>query len=136
MQHSDRGISKTFVLVSDKSKTTIFGYFTLTICEVRFDSLTEEDSKKLPKTHPVPAGKLARLAVSSLHQKKGYGEQLLVSAMEHFLQAHDVVGMSALFVDAKDENAVAFYKKYDFVPSSDNPMCLYMPVQTIRAAFQ
>jgi len=134
MQHAENGISKSFVLLSDDNKTVIIGYFTLTICEVTIEQLNKADAKKLPKGHPLPAGKLARLAVSTDYQKRGYGKDLLISAMKHFILAHDQVGMSALFVDAKNDSAASFYQKYGFIQSCDDPLNLYLPTQTIKNA--
>jgi ribosomal protein S18 acetylase RimI-like enzyme len=135
MQHADNGIAKTFVLVSEENRTVIIGYYTLTPCEVRVEQLAEGDSKRMPKSHPIPAGKLARLAVSSDYQNQGCGERLLVNAMSSFLQAHEIIGMSALFVDALDEAAAYFYRRYGFIQGGDDPLNLYLPTETIRKAF-
>jgi len=135
-QHADNGVAKTYVLVSEENKTVILGYYTLTPCEVRIDELAESDSKGMPKRHPIPAAKLARLAVSLDHQKQGYGKKLLVNAMGSFLQAQEIIGMSALFVDAIDDNAAFFYRKYGFIQGGDDPLNLYLPTATIRKAFQ
>lgn len=135
MQHADSGVARTFVLVPEENKTIIIGYYSLTVCEVRFEQLSASDSKKLPKKHPIPAAKLARLAVSTEYQGQGYGAKLLVQAMETFLQAQDAVGMSALFVDAKDERAACFYRRFGFVQGGDDPLCLYLPTETIRQVF-
>lgn len=136
MQHAEKGVARTFVLVPEENKTVIIGYYSLTVCEVRFEQLSDADAKKLPKKHPIPAAKLARLAVSTKYQGQGYGAKLLVHAMESFLQAQEAVGMSAFFVDAKDEKAACFYRKYGFIQGGDNPLCLYLPTETIRRAFQ
>jgi len=135
MQHAENGIAKTFALVSEDNKTVIIGYYTLTSSEVKVDQLAKDDSKEMPKIHPIPVGKLARLAVSLDYQKKGFGKILLVNAMTHFLQAQEIIGMSALFVDAKDEGAACFYRKYGFIQGADDPLNLYLPTETIRKAF-
>lgn len=134
MQHIDNGVSKTFVLLQDEGSTTIMGYFTLTICEVQVEQLEKKNRKGLPTRHDLPAGKLARLAISQQQQGQGFGKQLLVNAMKHFLQAHEHIGMSALFVNAKDKQAASFYQKYGFIQSCDDPLYLYLPTSTIKAA--
>jgi len=136
MQHAAKGISRTFVLVSKENKTVILGYYTLTPCQVHVDELDEKDAKDKPKTHPIPAGKLARLAVASDYQNQGLGTKLLVHAMEHFLQAQCAIGMCALFVDAIDENAARYYERFGFIRCSDNPLQLYLPTETIRKAYR
>jgi len=135
MQHTENGISRTFVLVPEENSTAILGYYTLTSCVVDVEQLEKSDAKGKPKNHPIPAGKLARLAVAHDQQNKGLGTKLLVHAMEHYLQAQSAIGMCALFVDAINENAACFYEKFGFVRSSDNPLQLYLPTETIRKAF-
>ncbi|MDX8407706.1 MAG: GNAT family N-acetyltransferase [Mariprofundaceae bacterium] len=135
MQHAEKGISRTFVLIPEENKTVILGYYTLTPCQVCVEKLGKEDAKDKPKNHPLPAGKLARLAVASGYQNKGLGTKLLVHAMEHFLQAQSAIGMCALFVDAIDEEAASFYERFGFIRCSDNPLHLYLPTETIREAF-
>jgi len=135
MQHADNGISRTFVLVPEENRTVILGYYTLTPCVVDVEQLGKMDAKGKPKNHPIPAGKLARLAVARDHQNKGLGTKLLVHAMEHYIQAQSAIGMCALFVDAIDEGAACFYRKLGFSRCSDNPLNLYLPTETIRKAF-
>ena len=135
-QHINNGVSKTFVLVPEENPTIVIGYYSITTCDVNIDSLEPSDSKKLPKGHPLPAGRLARLAVSKEYQGQGFGVALLMDAMRKFVIAQDAIGMCALFVDAKDEEAACFYRKYGFIQSSDDPLQFYLPTTTIKAAFE
>jgi len=41
-----------------------------------------------------------------------------------------------LFVDAKDDEAKAYYEQFGFIPLPDNPLQLFLPVQTIREALE
>jgi hypothetical protein len=56
---------------------------------------------------------------------------LLVNAIKRICEARKYVGMFALFVDAKDENAVAFYKKYGFRAFPDSPKTLLLPLAKV-----
>lgn len=85
--------------------------------------------KRLPSN--VPGYTLARLAISKAHQGQGFGEKLLVEAMAKAKAAAKEVGGFALFVDAKDEDAAAFYKKYGFTPFPSNPLILVIPIASI-----
>lgn len=42
------------------------------------------------------------------------------------------VGVHALFVDAKDTRAAAFYRKYGFRPLPSNPLTLVLPLAGMR----
>ncbi len=70
---------------------------------------------------------MARLAVHKNEQGKRYGEDLLTDAMARAHNASKAVGGWALFVDAKDQKAADFYRKYGFTPLPSNPIILFMP---------
>jgi len=133
-QHIRTGVSRTFVLVPKANQTVIIGYYSITTCDVRVESFQPSDSKKLPKRHSLPAGRLARLAVAMEYRRQGFGEKLLIHAMRNYTSAQEAVGMCALFVDAKDENAANFYRKYGFTQSSNDSLQFYLPTATIRKA--
>jgi hypothetical protein len=42
-------------------------------------------------------------------------------------------GVIGLFVDAKGDSARAFYERYGFVMLPDQPLHLFLPIDTIRA---
>ncbi|MBI5444432.1 MAG: GNAT family N-acetyltransferase [Deltaproteobacteria bacterium] len=109
----------------------ILGYFTLTLCEARAEELPES-SRKLP-SHPLPAVRLARLAVDGRHGSKGYGRLLLAEAVHRTVLISDQAGLVGLFVDAKDAGARAFYERFGFVPLRDQPLRLFLPRQTLLA---
>jgi hypothetical protein len=54
--------------------------------------------------------------------------------MKKFVEVFDSVGGIGLFVDAKDDAATAYYEQFGFVPLPDNPLQLFLPLQTIREA--
>lgn len=122
------------MLVPKANQTVIIGYYSITTCDVRVESFQPSDGKKLPKRHSLLAGRLARLAVATEFKGQGFGEKLLIHAMRNYLSAQEAVGMCALFVDAKDENAANFYRRYGFIQSSNDPMQFYLPTATIRKA--
>lgn len=128
-QHSQRNISKTFVLVDDSNPTVVIGYYSLALCGSDVDALPTALRKKLPSD--LFGGKVGRLAVAETYQGKGYGEYLLLDAMRKFSQASQSIGMVALFVDAKNEEASHFYQKYGFERCSDDPLHLYLPTKAI-----
>jgi GNAT superfamily N-acetyltransferase len=76
---------------------------------------------------------LARLAIAFLWQGKGLGSALLKDAMLRTLQAADIAGIRAIAVHAKDDEAKAFYKHFDFIPSPVDPYQLFCLLKDIRA---
>lgn len=125
-QHQKNAISQTFVLVDTDAPNRVFGFYALSLRSMTpSEALPIDVAKKLPSN--VPGITLARLAVDEREQGKRYGEDLLVDAMFRARNASKGVGGWALFVDAKDEKAAAFYRKYGFIPLPSDPLVLLMP---------
>jgi len=129
-QHEAKGISKTYVLVEEDDPATIAGYFTLTFCQIDAAKLPPKAAKKFPKQ--IPAMRLGRLAVSQVRQRQGIGQILLSGALQRVERASEIAGGIGLFVDAKDDQAAAYYSQFGFVPLADSPLTLFLPIQTIR----
>ena len=125
-QHQRRGISKTFVAVTDEEPGRILGYYALSACEILTDELPAQLAGKLPRR--VPGIRLGRLAVDRSVQGQGLGEHLLTDAIERARRVLEHIGVHALFVDAKDERAAAFYRKYGFRPLPDDSLKLVLPL--------
>lgn len=124
LQQQKRRQSRTFVLVDIESPEIILAYYTLTISEV--DGSSYPSRKSQPRRLPVI--RLGRLAVSKALQKSGMGEFLLMNAIERANEVSNNGGGVALAVDAKNEQAAAFYRRYDFTPAPDAPLLLFLPL--------
>lgn len=132
-QHGAKGISRTFVLLESVDSADILGFFTLTLCEVRAESLPASYANKYP-AHGLPAVRLARLAVSLDHRGAGHGERLLAEAVHRTVEISNHAGLIGLFVDAKDAAAKGFYAKYGFVTLPGEPTTLFLPLATLGNA--
>ncbi|MFZ6744663.1 GNAT family N-acetyltransferase [Undibacterium sp. JH2W] len=129
-QHKKNLISQTFVIVHEDKPQVVLGFYSLAIrALISRDTLPPSMAKKLPAN--VPAITLGRLAVEESQQGRGYGEELLLDAMSRAKSAAEAVGGWALFVDAKDEKAAAFYLRYGFVAMPSNPLSLLIPIAHI-----
>lgn len=135
-QHTERGISRTFVLVDENAQEPkpVLGFFTLNLCQIRAEQLPPELARKLPRD--VAGIKLGRLAVAADRQRQGLGKLLLVAAMTRVIEVFETVGGIGLFVDAKDEAARAYYERFGFLPLPDNALQLFLPLQTLRKALE
>lgn len=129
-QHQKNGMSKTYVLANEEDPAQIIGFYALAMRGmVPITVLPSEMARRLPCE--IPAYTLARLAVAADKQGQGFGADLLMNAMERVRVAADAVGGYALFVDAKDEAAAAFYGKFGFVPCPSNPLLLVMMISEL-----
>ncbi len=133
-QHAQRGISRTFVLVDEAAiaPKPILGFFALNICQVKSESLTPREAKKMPRD--VSGVRLGRLAVATAHQRQGIGKMLLVAAMGKCIEIFNTAGGIGLFVDAKDQDAKRYYEQFGFVSLPGNELEMFLPVKTIQEA--
>ena len=129
-QHQRAGISTTYVLVDDQLPTHIMGYYTLSAAEIAHQRLSIREQQQLPR-YPIPCFRMGRLACQQDHQGKGLGRLLLGLAVDRCLMAREHIAAWALIVDAKDQQARAFYQHYGFTAFSDNPLMLYLPLGTM-----
>jgi GNAT superfamily N-acetyltransferase len=132
LQNQQAGASQTYVALADAE---VAGYYTLVVGQVEYDGAPERLKKGLAR-HPVPVMLLARLAIAKHWQGKGLGAGLLKDAMLRTLRAADIAGIRAFAVHAKDDEAKAFYERFDFVASPSDPYHLFRLLKDIRAALK
>ncbi len=125
MQQRKKGVAAVRVLVKAQAPQTIVGFYTLSAAQIEQDQLDEKAKKKLPR-YLIPCFRMGRFAVASTHQAQGIGKVLMGCAVARCLEAKKQVASYALLVDAKDEQAKAFYLHYGFTACNDNPMVLYL----------
>lgn len=125
--------TRCYVAIDAKVANTIVGFYTLSSCVISLLDLPESIQKKLPKYMAIPAIRLGRLAVDKKYKGQKIGAALLYDALETAANLSDKIGVYALLVDAKDNNAVSFYRHHGFINTSNDSNILYMPLETYRA---
>ena len=124
-QHKDRGVSSTFVAVSDNTSAEVLGYYAITVAELMNVDLPEQYRKRLPER--IPVFRLGRLAVSVRHKGQRIGESLLFDAIDRITRISQEVGGVGIVVNAKP-SAIDFYKQYGFEQMADHPLNLFLPI--------
>jgi GNAT superfamily N-acetyltransferase len=126
-QQQRRGFGKTYVALAEDG-ITITGFITVSAGQVATASLAVQTT--LPR-YPAPVLRIERLAVDARHQGKGIGQDLLAFALHMAVEFSQRVGLYAVLVDAKHEQAKSYYVKLGFIACVDNPLCLYLPIATL-----
>ena len=129
-QHQGKGLSKTFVAVREDAPEQICGYYALTLAELENHHLPDAWRKKLPRR--IPGVRLGRLAVDTQFQGKGLGELLLVDALTRAQRIYAEAGGIGLFIDAIDERAADYYRRFGFQAAPDNPLLLFLPARVVE----
>ncbi|MGP0070213.1 MAG: GNAT family N-acetyltransferase [Isosphaeraceae bacterium] len=131
-QYEKRNLGRTYVAFQE-GDPRVMGYYTLASGAIDAESLPAKQPKKLPR-HAVPVVLIARLAVDRNVHGRGLGGLLLRDALTQTLDLSEKLGVHAVVVDALDAEARAFYERFGFLPLTDDPMRLFLPLSAIRAA--
>jgi ribosomal protein S18 acetylase RimI-like enzyme len=102
----------------------VIGYYTLSYTSVNLDDVPIVLRKIFPKYAEAPAIRLGFLAVDITAQRKGVGAQLLADAA--IRSVLNVSAWALMVVDAKDNTACAFYRKFGFESLLDDELHLYI----------
>lgn len=129
-QDVKRDVARVFVAVQTGAPS-VCGYYSLSATSFQRDNLPADEARRLPR-YPVPAALLGRLAVDNRTKGKGLGAFLLMDALNRLLLATQTLAVHALVIDAKDNAATAFYRKYGFIPFTGEARQLFLPMATIR----
>lgn len=138
-EHANQEIKKrvaaVYVLTPDGK--TIAGYYTLSQYAIEAGHLPAElvQLLHLPKYDKLPATLLGRLARSKEFKRRGLGELLLMEALKRALEQSRNIASLAVVVDAIDENARAFYRRYGFIDIPNRPDRLFLLMKTVAQLF-
>jgi GNAT superfamily N-acetyltransferase len=122
--------SRTYVVCEDKP---VVAYFCVSAGAVERAAAPGKVRRNAPDTIPVSV--IGRLAVSRDHAGKGLGADMLSDALRRIAVASQSIGIGAVLVHAKDDAAMRFYMKCaEFIEYPDS-RTLFLPIETVVAAF-
>ena len=130
-QDIKRDLSACYVLVNSDNKLVI-GYYTLSAYSIRREDFPENIAKKLPPAYQsLPTALMGRLAIDKEFQGQGYGQLILVDALNRCVDISHSIGTLAVVVDPIDKSAEDFYRRYGFIllPGTGR---MFIPIKTIE----
>lgn len=130
LKNDSSDLGRTYVAVRP-GEVEVFGYYTISSGTVRFDQLPEQF--KLPK-YPIPTVHMGRLATDRRVQGQGLGEALLFDALTKAATVSNEMGIRVVELIALNQKAKDFYLRYGFQELEDDPMRLYLSIETVRQA--
>jgi len=127
-----RHIANCFAAV-EAATNIVAAYYTLSAAAIALTDLPPDEARRLPRYPAIPAVRIGRLAVDARFQGCGLGAAMLADATARAV--HSDIAAFMLAVDAKDENAVAFYRHFGFRLTAGSDRCLFLPLVTARQVF-
>ena len=122
-----RDLAVVYVL-NDEDANRVAGYFTLCTGAILPENLPAAIAERLPSYGAFPAILLGRLAVDQDYQNQNLGRFLLVAAVRQAYRASRTIAAMAVTVDAIDEGAAAFYRRFGFISYPSHPLSLFLPM--------
>ena len=120
----------TCFVARDLETDRVAGFYTLSSSNVPLMAVPEPLASRLPRYPTVPAVLIGWLGRDQAYAGFGLGEALLFDAIKTIAEAP--IGAHAIFADAIDEKAAAFYAAFGFTALIDRPNTLYLPVGTAQ----
>jgi len=133
-QDQRRNISRVFVIRGD-APSVIAGYYTLSNFSIDLIDIPDEQVRRLPRHPEIPAALIGCLAVAAAFQGRGLGRDLLIDALVQIIDKSNSIGIYAVVVDAIDDKAASFYKKYGFMNFPSRPDRLFIPIEIAKKTF-
>ncbi len=131
LYNQGQGYTRTFVIADEAFR--VVGYHAICAGMIhRNDVPRSVKGSRAPAELPVAV--LARLAVSQDHQGRGLGAALLRNALLSVASAAQLVAFRGVVVHAIDDDAMRFYKKYEFRETAGMERRLILPTSDIVAS--
>lgn len=131
-QDARRRVAAPYVLIEPPSPH-VLGFYTLSNSSIHASELPAALVKKLPRYPILPATLLGRLAVDGEGRGRGLGTILLLDALRRCLRSE--TASLAVVVDAKDDAAISFYERHEFLRLRDQAKRLFKPMAEIDKLF-
>lgn len=131
-QNAEKHVAAPFVLV-EPPHVEVLGYYTLAASIIDVADIAAGLARKLPRYPQLPVTLVGRLAVHERLNGQGCGALLLVDALHRSLTHAAEIAAMAVVVDAKNDAAVSFYRRFDFLPMQRSARRMYLPMKTVDA---
>lgn len=123
--------SRTYVVCAGKR---VVAYFCISAGAVERAAAPGKVRRNAPDTIPVSV--IGRLAVSRDYAGKGLGADILSDALRRIAVASQSIGIGAVLIHAKNDEAKRFYMKCaEFIEYPADSRTLFLPIETVVAAF-
>ncbi|MCV9936092.1 GNAT family N-acetyltransferase [Boseaceae bacterium BT-24-1] len=123
--------SRTYVVCEGK---VVIAYFCVSAGAIERNAVPGKVRRNAPDTIPVSV--IGRLAVDRRYAGQGLGADILSDALRRIAIASQSIGIGAVLVHAKNDDAKRFYMRCaEFIAYPEEGRTLFLPIETVIAAF-
>ena len=113
----------------ERATDIIAGFYTLSASDIPITDVDQDLARNFPRYPTVPAARVGRLAIDHRFHGLKLGSALLADAVAR--AANSGMGVYAMIVDAKDDQAAAFYRHHGFISYGSSPFRLIAPMKEL-----
>lgn len=120
-------------------KNNIVGFYGINMHAINVKDMPETYQKKAGKHGLLPAAFIAMIGVNQTQHGNGIGSALVADALNRVARLSDEIGTCVIVLDIFDDGDAetvarrkTYYESFGFIPLPDQPLRLFMPVQTAR----
>ncbi len=126
--------TKTLVVVDEQQR--VLAYCAYSVGSVEHEDATPERVKKGLAKYPIPIFLIARLAVDRSMQERRLGKRFLLFILKRAAKAAEDIPLIAVVVDAIDDDAKEFYRRFDFTPWPIDGLRLWLLMKDLQATLR
>ena len=119
----------------------IVGFYGINMHSVDVKEMPTAYSKKAMKHGLLPAALSAMIGVDQQQQGNGIGSALVADALNRIARASEEIGTCVIMLDVLDDGDVdaerrrkLYYESFGVIALPDQPLRLFMPIDTARAS--
>jgi GNAT superfamily N-acetyltransferase len=127
------GGARVYVAI-DPSRDLIAAYFCLSAAQAEHAVVPPRVSKGMGQS-PIPVVLIGRFGVDARFHRSGLGTFMVRQAFEETLKTAQWIGIRAVMVDAKDQDAANFYDGLGFTASINHPLRLFIMIKDLKKSF-
>ncbi len=134
---SKADVVRVWVIVATDNK--IAGFYGINMHAIDVKEMPAAYAKKAMKHGTLPAAFIAMIGVDETQQGNGIGSVLMADALSRIARVSNDIGTCVVVLDVFDDgdaDTVArrktYYEEFGFIALPDQPLRLFMPVQTAR----
>ncbi len=121
------------------AKDHIVGFYGINMHAIDVKDMPAAYNKKVGRHGLLPAAFIAMIGVDQTQQGNGIGSALAADAVCRIARVSDDIGTCVIILDVFDYGDAdtvtrrkTYYETFGFLPLPDQPLRLFMPVQTAR----
>jgi hypothetical protein len=120
--------ARTYVVC--ENQVTAVGYYCIATGSVERGALPSRLKRVQGLPNQIPVAIIGRLARDARYRGTGLGADLLRDAISRIIAASETIGIRCILVHAIDDEAAAFYKRYQFVECPIGSRTFFLPIET------